>query len=67
MVQIGKISKPKALDETGWNKNVLQPAKLLRKETELDKIKITDETPLSYLVMHFGYSFHVIFGRDEGC
>lgn len=40
------MSKPKALDETRWNKHVLPSEKLLRKETKWDKIKITDETPL---------------------
>lgn len=29
--QIGKTSKPKALDETRWNKNVFHSAKLLKK------------------------------------
>lgn len=65
MVQIGELSKPKALDETRWNKNVLPSEKFLRKETKWDKIKITDETPLPYLVKNFGCSFCIIFDSDE--
>lgn len=63
VIQISKTSKPKALDEATCYKNDFHSSKLLMKR-DWDKIKITDETPLLYLVMHFGYFFHVIFGSD---
>lgn len=55
-----------ALDETRSNKNKISLCKT-SKDVEWDKIKVTDETPLPYLIMHFGYSFCVIFGSDEEC